>query len=265
MNSDVLLSLALAFVAAHVVTAACRMWPADVPITAPATAAARWMQIDADIARAEDAHQARLRAARSDIAYPTDGVVPAPIAAARAALRADALKGLKAAKWDVTAADIDRDQAEAIAAWEAAGDVTATLRIARSVFMPALPTTLTSLNCWGNFWLIRMPTLPATLTSLDCSDCYQLHVLRDLPAGLQYLDCAFCHALRELGPLPAGMLELRCAYTCALPDARPPRLRLFGNSVVDSAREWQVRVWKQHAVDRARAAAALPAPALLYV
>ena len=88
--------------------------------------------------------------------------------------------------------------------------------------LPALPDTLTELNCWRN-QLEKLPPLPDGLERLNCA-ANRLEVLPSLPESLNMLGC-LGNQIASLRELPADCRSLECDMNklTALPDL-PVRL-----------------------------------------
>ena len=142
-----------------------------------------------------------------------------------------------------------RKVAASIAAWEAAGNPAALLRVDdwNIEVLPPLPDTVQHLDCYNCRSLIALPRLPPTLLGLGCRLCSSLRHLPPLPAALRFLNCEGCtalialpllppaleslnvydcKALTRLPPLPATLTSLWFFLPIPLPDACPPKLRL---------------------------------------
>ena len=149
--------------------------------------------------------------------------------------------------------------AEAIAAWETAGDLAATLYVydADAVTLPPLPAALERLHCGDCLRLTSLPALPAVLASLSCHGCPRLASLPALPAGLTFLSFYGCTRIISPPTLMHGNWT-------GIPDACPLKLALLNWYPVDR-RLWRLKVAEQHARQRSAVAAVLPSLALLYV
>ena len=129
--------------------------------------------------------------------------------------------------------------------------------------LPPLPAGVTHVHCVGCPALRYMPPLPAGMTNLHVESCPALCSLGPLPASLVGLHIAHCPAMRCLGALPASLRWFSCRWSPSWPDVKPPAVRV--EYAEDSVILWRERVRAQHAVDRRRVVASLPAAAALYV
>ena len=80
--------------------------------------------------------------------------------------------------------------------------------------LPALPAAwppqLVSLYCNRISGITSLPALPSTLTNMDCSEM-SLTSLPALPAGLHTLTC-YRNSITSLPALPAGLTQLICSF-----------------------------------------------------